>query len=194
MSSREDKEARLTKAFEDLLRAVGRSPGTYPELLDTPLRASSMWLDDLLDGYEWDPASILAGGTPVGSAPSLVVIRDMYFHSVCPHHLLPFHGLAHVAYFPGDRIIGFSNLSRLVNCFAHRLILQEEIGRGVANALVEHLGARGAACLLDAEQLCMVVRGVRQAGSRVVTAAYAGSLADDHQLRLEFLTAIGAKE
>jgi GTP cyclohydrolase IA len=194
MSSREEKEARVTKAFEDLLRAAGRSPGTYPELLDTPLRAASMWLDDLLDGYEWDPAGILAGGTPVGPSPSLVIVRDMYFHSVCPHHLLPFHGLAHVAYFPGDRIIGLSNLSRLVGCYAHRLILQEEIGRGVADALVEHLGARGAACLLDAEQLCMVVRGVRQAGSRVVTAAYAGSLADDHALRLEFLTAIGAKE
>src|SRR5512137_1833654 len=102
MTSREDKEARLTKAFEDLLRAVGRSPGTYPELLDTPIRASSMWLDDLLDGYEWDPAAILAGGSPVGPSPSLVIIRDLYFHSVCPHHLLPFHGFAHVAYFPGD--------------------------------------------------------------------------------------------
>jgi len=194
MTSREDKEARLTKAFEDLLRAVGRSPGTYPELLDTPIRTSSMWLDDLLDGYEWDPAGILAGGTPVGTSPSLVIIRDLYFHSVCPHHLLPFHGQAHVAYLPGARVIGFSNISRLVSCFAHRMTLQEEIGRRVADALVEHLGARGAACLLDAEQLCMVVRGVRQAGSRVVTAAYAGALADDHALRLEFLTAIGAKE
>jgi len=194
MASREDKEARLTKAFEDLLRAAGRSPGSYHELLDTPVRAAAMWLDDLLDGYEWDPAAILAGGSPVGTSPSTVILRDLYFHSVCPHHLLPFHGFAHVAYVPGDRIIGFSNISRLVNCFAHRLTLQEEIGRGVADALVAHLGARGAACLLDAEQLCMVVRGVRQAGSRVVTAAYAGSLADDHAARLEFLTAIGAKE
>jgi GTP cyclohydrolase IA len=194
MSSREDKEAKLTKAFEDLLRAVGKSPGTYPELLDTPLRAASMWLDDLLDGYEWDPAGILAGGSPVGSDPSLVIVRDLYFHSVCPHHLLPFHGLAHVAYAPSDRIIGFSNISRLVNCFAHRLTLQEEIGRNVADALVTHLGARGAACLLDAEQLCMVVRGVRQAGSRAVTAAYSGVFADDHAMRLEFLTAVGAKE
>ena len=194
MTSREEKSAKLTKAFEDLLRAVGKSPGTFPELLDTPLRASSMWLDDLLDGYEWDPAGILAGGTPVGADASLVIVRDLYFHSVCPHHLLPFHGLAHVAYAPGDRIIGFSNISRLVNCFAHRLTLQEEIGRNVADALVEHLGARGAACLLDAEQLCMVVRGVRQAGSRAITAAYAGAFADDHALRLEFLTAVGAKE
>jgi GTP cyclohydrolase IA len=194
MASREEKGAKLTKAFEDLLRAVGRSPGTYPEVLDTPLRTASMWLDDLLDGYEWSPAGILAGGAPVGPGSSLVIVRDLYFHSVCPHHLLPFHGLAHVAYLPSDRIIGFSNISRLVNCFAHRLTLQEEIGTNVAEALVEHLGARGAACMLDAEQLCMVVRGVRQAGSRAVTTAYSGVFTDDHALRLEFLTAIGAGE
>lgn len=194
MSSREEKQAKLTKAFEDLLRAVGRSPGTYPEVLDTPLRTATMWLDDLLDGYEWDPAGILAGGSPALPGSSLVIVRDLYFHSVCPHHLLPFHGLAHVAYLPGDRIIGFSNVSRLVNCFAHRLTLQEEIGSSVAEALVEHLGARGAACMLDAEQLCMVVRGVRQAGSRAITTAYAGAFTEDHALRLEFLTAIGAAE
>lgn len=194
MPSREEKEAKLTRAFEDLLRAVGRSPGTHRELLDTPVRTASMWLDDLLDGYDWEPASILAGGSPAQPGASLVVVRDLYFHSVCPHHLLPFHGLAHVAYLPGDRIIGFSNISRLVNCFAHRLTLQEEIGTSVAQALVEHLGARGAACLLDAEQLCMVVRGVRQAGSRAVTASYAGAFHTDHALRLEFLTAIGARE
>ena len=161
---------------------------------ESPLRTATMWLDDLLDGYEWNPEGILGGGTPSGPSPSLVIVRDLYFHSVCPHHLLPFHGLAHVAYLPGDRIIGFSNISRLVNCFAHRLTLQEEIGRNVADALVQHLGARGAACLLDAEQLCMVVRGVRQAGSRAVTAAYSGVFADDHAIRLEFLTAVGAKE
>jgi GTP cyclohydrolase I len=194
MTTNEEKSAKLAKAFEDFLRAVERSPGTYPELLNTPVRASSMWLDDLLDGYDWSPADILAGGTPVEAGRGLVIVRDLFFHSVCPHHLLPYHGQAFVAYVPGDRVVGFSKINRLVDCFAHRLILQEEIAQLVAQALVEHLGARGAGCVLDAEQLCMVVRGVRKPGSRAVTSSYAGSMADDQGLRMEFLTTIGTRE
>jgi GTP cyclohydrolase I len=109
MTSSEDKSAKLNKAFEDLLRAVGRSPGTYPELLQTPVRAASMWLDDLLDGYEWNPADILSGGSPAQASSSMVVVRDVFFHSTCPHHLLPYHGIANIAYVPGERIIGFGS-------------------------------------------------------------------------------------
>jgi GTP cyclohydrolase I len=192
MTNREDKSAKLAKAFEDFLRAADRSPGTYPELLQTPVRAASMWLDDLLDGYDWKPADILAGGTPVDSGSGMVVVRDLFFHSTCPHHLLPYHGLANVAYIPGERVVGFSKINRLVDCFAHRLIIQEEIAKLVAEALVEHLGAKGAGCLIDAEQLCMVVRGVRKPGSRAITSAYAGSMRTDQSLKMEFLTTIGA--
>ncbi len=194
MTDRDDKSAKLAKAFEDFLRALGKSPGTYPELLNTPVRASDMWLDDLLDGYDWDPVDILSGGSPSPADQGLVIIRDLFFHSVCPHHLLPYHGFAQVAYIPGDRIIGFSNITRLVDCFAHRLVLQEEIGKEVVAALMEHLGARGAGCILNAEQLCMVVRGVRKPGSRAVTSAYAGLMAGDHGLRTEFLATINAQE
>jgi len=194
MSTREEKGARLTKAFEDFLRGVDRSPGTYTELMDTPVRASAMWLDDLLDGYEWSPKDILSGGSPSAGDSGMIILRDMFFHSVCPHHLLPYHGIAHVAYVPGDKIIGFSNITRLVDCFAHRLILQEEVGQLVAAALVDHLGAKGAACVLDAEQLCMIVRGVRKPGSRVVTTAYTGVFSGDRGLRMEFLTSLGAQE
>ena len=194
MESRQEKGARLAKAFEDLLRAVGRSPGTYPELLNTPVRAADMWLDDLLDGYEADPSDILAGGSPSLPEQDMIVVRDIFFHSVCPHHLLPFHGVAHVAFVPSDRTIGFSNMSRLVDCFAHRIISQEEIGTSVVDALVEHLGAAGAGCVIDAEQLCMVVRGVRKPGSRAITSAYGGVLKDDTARRSEFLAAINAEE
>ena len=190
----EERATKLSKAFEDMLRAVGQSPGRHPELMDTPVRASRMWLDDLIDGYEWDPADILAGGSPTDGHEGMIIVRDVFFHSVCPHHLLPYHGIAHVAYYPNDRLVGFSKLNRLVDCFAHRLILQEEVARLVADALVEHLGAAGAGCVLDAEQLCMVVRGVRKPGSRSVTSAYSGSLAADRSARLEFLSAIGAAE
>ncbi len=194
MSEHDEKSAKLAKSFEDLLRAVDLSPGRYPELLDTPVRCSRMWIDDLLDGYEWGPADILSGGSPVGKDQGMVIVRDLYFHSICPHHLLPFHGIGHIAYLPGERLIGFSKLNRLLDCFAHRLILQEEIAALVVEALVTHLGAKGAGCVLDAEQLCMIIRGVRKPGSRAITSAYAGALDDDQALRLEFLTTINAAE
>lgn len=194
MDTTDDGGAKAAKAIEDLLRALGRSPGRHPELIDTPVRTARMWIDDLLDGYALAPADILAGGTPCQGHAGMVVVRDISFHSVCPHHLLPYHGVAHVAYVPGDRIIGFSQLNRLVDCLAHRLVLQEEICREVSGALVEHLGAPGAGCILDAEQLCMIVRGVRKPGSRSITSAYAGTLVDSADLRREFLAAIGAEE
>ncbi|MCU0663541.1 MAG: GTP cyclohydrolase I [Myxococcota bacterium] len=196
MNSRVEKAAKLTKAFEDFLRAVDRSPGSYPELLDTPVRTANMWLDELLDGYDWDPKDILSGGSILArdGVSELVIVRDIFFHSTCPHHLLPYHGIAHVAYLPSDRIVGLSKLARLVDCFAHRLILQEELAQGVADALVTHLGALGAACMLDAEQLCMVIRGVRKQGSRAIVMGYSGSMATDNEAKKQFLSAINAKE
>lgn len=195
MPSTDEKKARIAKAFEDFLRAIGRSPGTYHELIETPLRTANMWIDDLVDGYSSDPAVILANsGSSMSKSTGLVVVRDMFFHSICPHHLLPYHGVAHVGYVPSDRIVGLSKISRLVDCFAHRLILQEDLGEAITGALVEHLGARGAACMLDTEQLCMVIRGVRKPGSRALTLSYAGIMEEDQSIRAEFLKAINAEE
>jgi GTP cyclohydrolase I len=194
MSTTEESGAKAAKAIEDLLRALGHSPGRFPELIDTPVRTARMWLDDLIDGYALEPADILTGGSPAEGHMGMVVVRDIFFHSVCPHHLLPYHGIAHVAYVPGERIVGFSQINRLVDCLAHRLVLQEEVCRGVAEALVEQLGAAGAGCVLDAEQLCMIVRGVRKPGSRSITSAYAGSLTESADLRREFLITIGSEE
>ncbi|MBN2526741.1 MAG: GTP cyclohydrolase I [Deltaproteobacteria bacterium] len=194
MTERDEKRAKLAKALEDFLRAVDRSPGTYKELIDTPVRTADMWVDDMLDGYEWDPGAILEGGLPATNNRGMVVVKDIFFHSVCPHHLLPSHGLAHVAYIPGDTIVGFSKMSRLVDCFAHRLTLQETIVKEVCDALMTHLGARGAACVIDAEQFCMIVRGVRKPGSRAITSDYAGEFLTDSALRMEFLNAIDAEE
>jgi len=194
MGTTDERGAKAAKAIEDLLRALDRSPGRYPELLDTPVRTARMWLDELTDGYAIEPADVLAGGSPAEGHVGMVVVRDVFFHSVCPHHLLPYHGVAHVAYVPGERLVGFSQINRLIDCLSHRLSLQEEVCRQVASALVEHLGAAGAGCVLDAEQLCMIVRGVRKPGSRSITSAYAGTLAEDADLRREFLTTIGAEE
>jgi GTP cyclohydrolase I len=191
MSSNEQNAEKLAKAFEDFLRAVGMSPGSHEEFMETPIRASTMWMEEILDGYDWKPEEILSGGIAVEGNRDMVIVRDMFFHSTCPHHLLPYHGIAHVAYIPSTRIVGLSKIARLVDCFAHRLIIQEDLGRFVAEALVSHLGAEGAACMLDTEQLCMVIRGVRKPGSRAVTLSFAGQMASNTDLRREFLLAVG---
>jgi GTP cyclohydrolase I len=193
MTSRDEKAAKISKAVADFLDAIGKPIEKNPELSETPINAASMWLDEIIDGYESDPNAILTGGSEMSGESDLVMVRDIFFHSTCPHHLLPYHGRAHVAYIPNDRIVGLSKIAKLVECFAHRLILQEEIGSLVAKALVEHLGAKGAACMLDVEQFCMVIRGVRQHGSRSVTVSYAGTMATDKAEKSNFLTAVNAK-
>ena len=142
----------------------------------TPRRVAEAFRDDLLDGYRRDPAEILGQAMEVPGR-DLVALAGIDFHAVCPHHLLPYRGRACVAYVPGGRVVGFGVLARLVDCFAHRLVIQEVLARQVADALVEHLGARGAACVLDAEQMCLTVRGERRREARAHAQAFAGSMA-----------------
>jgi GTP cyclohydrolase I len=139
----------------------------------TPRRVAEAFRDDLLDGYRQDAGAILSAAMPAGS-DDLVAVTGIDFHAVCPHHLLPYRGSACVAYVPGGRVVGFGVLARLVDCFAHRLVIQEVLARQVADALVEHLGARGAACILDAEQMCLTVRGERRREARAHSHAFAG--------------------
>jgi GTP cyclohydrolase I len=155
------------------------------DLDGTPRRVAEAWLDDLVDGYRREPAEILADSVP-GAARDLVAVTGIDYHSVCPHHLLPSRGVAHVAYLPGGRLVGFGQLVKLVDCLAHRLVLAEDLARGVAEALVRHAGARGAACVLEAEHLCMTVRGARQPRTRAHAEAFEGALARDGALRRRF--------
>lgn len=160
------------------------------ELAETPRRVAEAWLDDLLDGYGREPGEILAGATP-SAGRGLVTVTGIDFHSVCPHHLLPSRGIAHVAYLPGGRVVGFGQIVRLVDALAHRLVLEEDLARQIAEALVAHVGARGAACVLEAEQLCMTVRGEKRAGARAHAEAYAGALARDGAARRRFQAIVG---
>jgi GTP cyclohydrolase I len=159
------------------------------DLAGTPRRVAEAWLDELVDGYRHDPAEVLAESIPSRSR-DLVAVTGIDFHSVCPHHLLPSRGVAHVAYLPGGRVVGFGQLVRLVDCLAHRLVLEEDLARAIADALVQHLGARGAACVLDAEQLCLTVRGERRPRARAHAEGYAGAFARDGAARRRFEAAI----
>ena len=182
--------AALRRATADFLDALGLPPEVRrgPDLAATPGRVAEAWREDLLDGYGRAPAAILRDAMPAPGR-DLVVVSGIDFHSVCPHHLLPSRGLAHVAYVPGKKVVGFGQLARLVDALAHRLVLQEALARQVVEALVTHLGARGAACVLEAEQMCLSVRGERRPHARAHAEHFAGSLARDQALQRRFLAA-----
>jgi len=180
--------ARAARAVDDFLRALGVPPESDPELAETARRVAAAWRDDLISGYWMDPKRILADAT-ASSAPGLVVVRGISLATMCPHHLLPATGVAHVGYLPGRSVIGLGAIGKLVDCFSRRLELQEAIGRNVVTALVELAGARGAGCVIELTQTCAIVRGERRHGSSMVTTAWAGSLETDDPARAELLSA-----
>jgi GTP cyclohydrolase I len=122
----------------------------------------------------------------------LVVTKDIPFHSLCEHHLLPLVGVAHVGYLPGSRILGLSKLARVVEHFARRLQVQERLTAQVAGCLYQHLAPKGVGVVVEAEHMCMSLRGVRATGARTVTSALHGLLRDDERSRAEFLALVGA--
>ncbi len=165
--------ARAAEAIEAFLAALGHPIATNPELAMTGQRVAEAFHDDLLGGYAMDAATILSE-TCASDVPGMVVLSGIATTTMCPHHLLPASGTAHVGYLPSGKLAGFGALGRLVQCFARRLTLQEQLGQDIADALVEHLGARAAGCVLDLEPACVVARGGRQARARAITTAFAG--------------------
>jgi len=174
---------RAAEAIDAFLRALDRDPDSEPELAETGRRVAEAFGRELLSGYHEDPAAILGDRTEA-SSPGLVVVTGLATTTLCPHHLLPATGVAHVAYLPGEHVVGLGAIDRLVQCYARRLNLQETLGEQVATALVAHLGARSAGCVLELTQGCMVARGARQTGARVTTVAFAG---DENAIRAPFL-------
>jgi GTP cyclohydrolase I len=176
------------RAVADLLRACGIAPeGVHTG--QTPRRVRELWERRLLGGYALDPAEVLGPGF-ADPREDMVVVRGIAVHGVCPHHLVPFRGIAHVAYVPGGRLHGFGRIARMVDAIGHRLTYQEWMTRDIADALVRHGHARGAACVIDAEQLCLLLGEDRRGDERVCTQAFAGCLLDDDRLRAEFMRAI----
>ena len=164
----------LERAVARLLRAMGLDPDGDKELRDTPRRVASLWQSEFLAGYQLDPAAILADPVLDEENPDAVFVTNLSFHSMCPHHLMPARGKAHVAYIPAGRLLGLGKIARLVACFTQRFTLQERATHQIAQALMEHLPARGAGCVLEAEQLCLSIPGDKHASSRVLTSAFVG--------------------
>ena len=183
-----DPEA-FERAVGDLLRACGIAPDNA-HTGRTAQRVRELWQRRLLGGYELDPAAVLGDGFE-DARRDMVVIRGIAVHGVCPHHLVPFRGVAHVAYLPGGRLHGFGRIARLVDAIGHRFTYQEWMTRDIAEALMHHGKARGAACVIEAEQLCLLLGEDRRGDERVVTQSFTGEFETSEQSRNEFLRAIG---
>ena len=183
--------AAFERAVADLLHACGL-PTEGVHTGQTPRRVRELWQQRLLGGYALDPAQVLGRGFD-DPRQDMVVVRGIAIHGVCPHHLVPFRGIAHVGYVPGGRLHGFGRIARLVDAIGHRLTYQEWMTRDIAEAMVQHGQARGAACVIEAEQLCLLLGEDRRGDERVCTQAFAGVLADDERLRAEFMRAIASR-
>ena len=182
--------ARIEAAVRELLAAIGEDPDR-PGLQDTPARVARAYAETFA-GLQQDPYDVLATTFDEGH-DELVLVKDIPMFSTCEHHLVPFHGVAHVGYIPGldGRVTGLSKLARLVEVYARRPQVQERLTTQIADAMVDILEARGVIVVIEAEHLCMTMRGVRKAGARTITSAVRGIM---HQpaTRAEAISLINA--
>lgn len=181
---------RIEAAVAELLSAIGEDP-SRPGLANTPRRVAEAY-GEFFAGLGSDPVEHLRETVPTEGTGELVLLRDIEFRSICEHHLLPFRGVAHVAYVPANRIVGLGRLPRVVETLASRPQLQERLGEEIADALTSGLEPQGVLVVLDAVHGCVTARGARQAHSSTVTVASRGVLADPVQ-RAEAMALIGSK-
>jgi GTP cyclohydrolase IA len=185
-ASATSRHAALAEAVRALLHACGLDL-EHGDLVGTPERVASLWSTLVLSGYDADPA-VLLGDPVLGEGDTeLVVVRDIPCHGMCPHHLMPWVGTATVAYLPSTKLVGFGRLSDLVHCFTRRLTLQERVCNDIADALMQHLDARGAACVITGQHNCLNVPNDKH-GTRVVTASYRGELKTRPDLQAQLIS------
>jgi GTP cyclohydrolase I len=175
---------RVQRLVAELLIAIGEEP-SREGLRDTPGRIARMY-EEIFAGLHEDPRDVLAVGFEEGH-DEMVILREIPFYSMCEHHLLPFHGEAHIGYLPDGRIVGLSKIARAVEVFARRPQVQERLTAQIADCIQEVLTAKGVAVVIEAEHLCMTMRGVRKPGSTMVTSAMRGRFREDVNTRQEFL-------
>jgi len=184
--------AEAEEAVRTLIRWAGDDPGREG-LLDTPARVTRAY-GEFYSGYaDESPAALLERTfEDVDGYDDIVLVRDIPFASHCEHHMVPFMGKAHIAYFPTDRVVGLSKLGRVVDIFDRRLQTQEHLTAQILNAISDHLKPRGAAVMIEAEHLCMTIRGAHKHGSSTVTTQFTGVFRDDPAEQTRFLTLVRA--
>lgn len=183
-------ETREAIAFhvKEILKLVGENVNR-DGLEDTPLRVAKMY-EEVLGGMALVPESILST-TFEETTTGPVIVSDITFYSLCEHHMVPFFGTAHVAYLPGERIVGISKIARLVDAFSRRLQVQERMTEQIVSTIDKVLQPKGVIALVEAEHTCMCARGIKKPGSKTTTLASRGVYNDNYDLRREFLQMIG---
>lgn len=176
---------RIERAVREILIAIGEDPDREG-LLKTPNRVARAY-GELVSGLHQDPTAHLKT-VFTETYDEVVLLRDISFHSICEHHLLPFTGRAHVAYLPKGKVVGLSKLARLVEGFARRPQVQERLTTQIADALITELDAQGAACVIEASHTCMTIRGAKKPGAVMVTSALRGSFKKNASTRAEVLS------
>lgn len=170
-----DRRVAVERAIESLLDACGLDR-THKDLTGTAARVARVWTQEFLSGFDTDPAQILGDPVEGEAETALVIVRGLPYHGLCPHHLLPYSGTATVGYLPAGKLAGFGRLGDLVSCFTRRLTLQERAGNDVVDALMLHLGARGAGCVMRGRHTCLSIPDNKHA-AEVVTVSTRGELA-----------------
>ena len=185
-------EKDLRKAFEKIIIAIGEDP-KREGLIETPRRVAEMY-GELFSGMGQDPREELSVGYELGHR-ELVILKDIPFYSMCEHHFLPFYGVVHIGYIPNTegRVVGISKLARVVECLAHRPQIQERMATQIADAINDGLKPDGVAVVIQAEHLCMVMRGTKKPGSSVITSALRGVFQKRAAARAEFFSLIQGK-
>lgn len=181
--SRNEAQAAVTT----LLKFIGEDV-TREGLVDTPMRVAKAY-GEMFNGYDQDPREVL-GRTfeEAGGYDDMVLVKDIQFHSHCEHHMVPIIGKAHVAYLPDDRVLGLSKIARVVEIFARRLQIQENMTAQIAYSIDEALKPRGVAVMIEAEHMCMAMRGIKKQGSSTITTCYTGDFQNDPNEQTSFLT------
>ena len=167
------------------IELIGEDPGREG-LVRTPVRVAEAY-KFLTGGYQQNPKKILNDALFEATSDEMVIVKDIDFYSLCEHHMLPFFGKCHIAYLPTKKIVGLSKIPRLVDVYARRLQVQERMTQEIANSLMELIGAEGVGVVIEAQHLCMMMRGVEKQNSYAVTSAMLGSFRNDARTRSEFL-------
>lgn len=181
--------------MEDLIRRLLGELGEDPSregLLDTPRRVANA-LRFLTEGYHQDVGELLNNALFTVDYDEMVIVRDIEMYSLCEHHMLPFFGRCHVGYLPRNKVIGLSKIPRIVDVLARRLQVQERLTQQVAETIRDAINPRGVAVIIEAQHLCMMMRGVQKRNSRMITSAMLGKFREDQRSRVEFLDLIGAR-
>lgn len=183
-----DKNQTISQAFESIIDAIDENPKRHG-LVDTPKRAAKA-LQYLTKGYDENLETLLNNALFESDMDEMVIVKDIELYSLCEHHLLPFFGKCHVAYIPNGRVLGLSKVSRIIDMFSRRLQIQENLTKQIAESILKITNARGVGVVIEAQHLCMMMRGVEKQNSCMTTSMMLGIFRDKPQTRSEFLNLI----